>query len=103
MGLFNKDLDPIKEVQKAADAAGKGIATAAAKAGEIADGVKQGVANARAKEPNEYDLAIVDYNQTYTELDLGGIELYQSRLRSIDLLDLATDLVNSIANTPKSF
>lgn len=34
---------------------------------------------------------------------MGGIELYQSRLRSIDLLDLATDLVNSIANTPKSF
>lgn len=79
------------------------ITAIAGKAGEIADGVKQGVANARAKEPDEYDLAIIDYNQTYTDLELGGIELYQSRLRSIDLLDLATGLVNSIANTPKSF
>ena len=79
------------------------IAAAAGKAGEIVDEVKQGVANARAKEPDEYDLAIIDYNQTYTDLESGGIELYQSRLRGIDLLDLATDLVNSIANTPKSF
>lgn len=75
----------------------------AGKAGEIADGVKQGVENARAKEPDEYELAVIEYNQTYTDLESGGIELYQSRLRSIDLLDLVTDLVNSIANTPKSF
>lgn len=79
------------------------IAAVAGKAGEIAAEVKQGVANARAKEPDDYDLAIIDYNQTYTDLELGGIELYQSRLRSSDLLDLATGLVNSIANTPKSF
>lgn len=29
MGFFDKDSDPIKEVQKTADAAGKGIASAA--------------------------------------------------------------------------
>lgn len=125
MNFFDKSFDPIKEAQTAAAAAGKGIASAAEqasnaaqsvvdqtgqtigniadKAGEIADGVKQGVENARAKEPDEYDLAVIDYNQTYTDLESGGIELYQSRLRSIDLLDLVTDLVNSIANTPKSF
>lgn len=85
-----------------ADAQGVVIAVAG-KAGEIADGLKQGVENARAKEPDEYELAIIEYNQTYTNLESVGIELYQSRLRSIDLLDLVTDLVNSIANTPKSF
>lgn len=79
------------------------VAAVASKAGEIADGVKQGVENARAKEPDEYELAVIEYNQTYTDLESGGIELYQSRLRSIDLLDLVTDLVSSIANTPKSF
>lgn len=84
-------------------AAGAQGAVVAGKAGEIADGVKQGVENARAKEPDEYELAVIEYNQTYTDLESGGIELYQSRLRSIDLLDLVTDLVNSIANTPKSF
>lgn len=125
MNFFDKSFDPIKEAQTAAAAAGKGIASAAEqasnaaqrvvdqtgqtigniadKAGEIADGVKQGVENARAKEPDEYDLAVIDYNQTYADLESRGIELYQSRLRSIDLLDLVTDLVNSIANTPKSF
>lgn len=79
------------------------VAAVAGKAGEIADGVKQGVENARAKEPDEYELAVIEYNQTYTDLESGGIELYQSRLRSIDLLDLVTDLVSSITNTPKSF
>lgn len=79
------------------------VAAVAGKAGEIADGVKQGVENARVKEPDEYELAVIEYNQTYTDLESGGIELYQSRLRSIDLLDLVTDLVSSIANTPKSF
>ena len=79
------------------------VAVVAGKAGEIADGIKQGVENARAKEPDEYELAVIEYNQTYTDLESGGIELYQSRLRSIDLLDLVTGLVNSIANTPKSF
>ena len=125
MGFLDKGFDPIIEVQKTAGSAGKGIASAAEEAanaaqcaanqagqivaavadkvGQIADGVKQGVENAREKEPDEYELAVIAYNQTYTDLESGGIELYQSRLRSIDLLDLVTDLVNSIANTPKSF
>ena len=79
------------------------VAAVTGKAGEIADGIKQGIENARAKELDEYELTVIEYNQTYTDLESGGIELYQSRLRSIDLLDLVTDLVNSIANTPKSF
>lgn len=91
----------------AANAAAAGaqgaVAAVADKVGQIADGVKQGVENAREKEPDEYELAVIAYNQTYTDLESGGIELYQSRLRSIDLLDLVNDLVNSIANTPKSF
>lgn len=104
MGFFDKSFDPIREAQKAeATCAQSAVAAVADKAGEIADGVKRGVENARAKEPDEYELAVIDYNQTYTDLESGGIELYQSSLRSIDLLDLVTDLVNSIANAPKSF
>ncbi|MDO5335130.1 MAG: hypothetical protein Q4F23_03560 [Coriobacteriia bacterium] len=125
MDLFDKSFDPFEEVQKAADSAGKGIVDVAGqaagavqiavsqagqavgclagKAGEMAEGVKQGIENAKTKEPDEYELAVIGYNQTYTDLESGGIELYQSRLRSIDLLDLVTELVSSIANTPKSF
>lgn len=49
------------------------VAAVAGKAGEIADGIKQGVENARAKEPDEYELAVIEYNQTYTDLESGGI------------------------------
>lgn len=104
MDFFDKSFDPIREAQKAVATGVQGVVAAVAgKAGEIADGVKRGVENARAKEPDEYELAVIDHNQTYTDLESGGIELYQSRLRSIDLLDLVTDLANSIANAPKPF
>ncbi len=73
------------------------------KAGEIADGAKQSIERAKEKEPDELELAVIEYNQTYSDLESEGIALYQSRLRSIDLLDFVTELVNSIANTPKSF
>lgn len=90
-----------------AGAAVAGVQGAAAvvssKAGEIADGVKQGIEKTKEKEPDELELAVIEYNQTYTDLESEGIALYQSRLRGIDLLDLVTGLVNSIANTPKSF
>lgn len=104
MDFFDKSFDPIREAQKAVATGAQGAVTAVAgKAEEIADGVKRGVENARAKEPDEYELAVIDHNQTYSDLESGGIELYQSRLRSIDLLDLVTDLANSIANAPKPF
>lgn len=125
MGLFDKGFDPLKEVQKAADVAGKGISEAAGqavnaaqgavnqagqavggflgKAGEIADGIKQGVESAKTTGPDEYELAVIGYNQTYADLESEGVALYQSRLRSVDLLDFVIELVNSIANTPKSF
>ncbi|MFR3054348.1 MAG: hypothetical protein ACLTM6_11810 [Eggerthella lenta] len=38
----------------------------------IADGIKQGVENARAKEPDEYELAVIEYNQAYTDLSREG-------------------------------
>lgn len=73
------------------------------RAGEIADGAKQSIERVQEKEPDELELAVIEYNQTFSDLESEGIALYQSRLRSIDLLDLITELVNSIANTPKSF
>lgn len=76
---------------------------ASSKAAEIADGMKKGIEEANEKDPDELEFAVIEYNQTYTNLESEGISLYQSRLRSIDLLDLVTELVNSIANSPKSF
>lgn len=76
---------------------------ASSKAAEIANGMKKGIEEANEKDPDELEFAVIEYNQTYTNLESEGISLYQSRLRSIDLLDLVTELVNSIANSPKSF
>ncbi len=113
MGLLEKGFDPFKDIQNAADAAGKGLgkmtgaqgaaSAVSSKAAEVADVAKQGVGKAKEKDPDELELAVIEYNQAYTDLESEGISLYQSRLRSIDLLDMVTELVNSIANTPKSF
>lgn len=67
------------------------------------EGTKRSRRGDRAKEPDEYELAVIEYNRAYSGLESEGTWLYQSRLRSSDLLGLVTDLVNSVANTPKSF
>lgn len=90
-------------VNVVATSARDAAAVVSGKAGEIADEVKQNIEDAKAKEPDEFELAVIDYNQTFTDMESEGVLLYQARLRSADLLDLVTDLVNSIANTPKSF
>ncbi|OUO88113.1 hypothetical protein B5F44_03975 [Gordonibacter urolithinfaciens] len=57
----------------------------------------------KAEEYDEYEVAIVDYNQAYTDMSDAGVMLHQERERSGDLLAFVETLVNSIANTPKDF
>lgn len=47
--------------------------------------------------------AITEYNETYTLMNDHGIQLFNQRVRATDLLETIEYLVNSIANTPKSF
>ena len=47
--------------------------------------------------------AIIEYNSVYTILKDHGTKLFNQRERSLDLLDNIENLVNSIANHPKSF
>lgn len=47
--------------------------------------------------------AIDDYNSIYEVMNASGMELHYERERSIDLIEFVEDLVNSIANKPKSF
>lgn len=59
-----------------------------------------------ALEPSDLDTheqAIIDYNAAYTAMSDAGLALLRQRERTADLLELAEALVNSIANTPKSF
>lgn len=56
-----------------------------------------------AKKPDPYDEAIAEYNGAFTALHDKGVSLLRQRERSTDLIQLVELLVNSIANTPKSF
>lgn len=43
------------------------------------------------------------YNDAYTMLNDAGVTLYNERTRSVDLIELIENLINSIANRPKEF
>ena len=90
---------------KVADVASEAasVATEAANEAKNAIGEKIEEAKAAKDEPDEYDLAVITYNQAHTSLNDAGITLYGQRIRAIDLIRYVEALVNSIANHPKSF
>lgn len=47
--------------------------------------------------------SITDYNDAYTMMNDKGIQLYVERCRAVDAIANVEDLVNSIANRPKTF
>lgn len=47
--------------------------------------------------------SITDYNDAYTLMNDKGIQLYVERCRAVDAISNVEDLVNSIANRPKTF
>ncbi|MDN4641600.1 hypothetical protein QCD70_15210 [Agreia sp. PsM10] len=56
-----------------------------------------------AKKIDLYVQAIADYNGAFTAMSDRGLSVMRQRERSTDLIELVELLVNSIANTPKSF
>ncbi len=67
---------------------------------ELASGTVEKIA---AKKPDPYEDAITEYNGAFTMMNDKGLTLLRQRERSTDLIEFVTLLVNSIANTPKSF
>lgn len=53
--------------------------------------------------PDPYDEAVAEYNGVFTAMSDKGVSLLRQRERSTDQIGLVKMLVNSIANTPKSF
>ena len=47
--------------------------------------------------------SVDSYNDAYTMLNDAGTMLYNERTRSVDLIELIENLINSIANKPKEF
>ena len=92
-----------KSVRAAAD----GVHMAAARIGTIVgdriEGAKQKARAVTEKAPDPYEVAIDEYNAAYTSMSDAGLELLIVRQRTTDLVELVERLINSIANTPKSF
>lgn len=105
-------LDKAKEgVGKAVDSIGKFALAQSTKLSTQADDVlgaakeitHEAVEKLVSKRPDTYEEAIVDYNSAFTSMNDNGLVVLRQRERSIDLIELVEHLVNSIANTPKSF
>lgn len=90
---------------KAASAASNAAAAVADAAAGAKDVIEEKVEEAKVArdEPDEYDKAVIAYNMAYTDLSDAGLDLHSQRVRAIDLFEHVEDLVNSIANRPKSF
>jgi len=51
----------------------------------------------------ELEKSINAYNEEYAKMNDEGLNLYIQRTRAVDVIDNVAELVNSIANSPKSF
>lgn len=92
---------------KAADSVGRFAQTASARtveqAGDLKDAAGNTIEKLTTKKPDPYEEGIAEYNGAFTAMNDSGLSLLRQRERSTDLLELVEFLVNSIANTPKSF
>ena len=76
------------------------------KAGEIKDvavSTKDDIAEKLAELDNMLQDAITEYNDVYTLMNDKGVQLYVERTRALDTISFVENVVNSIANRPKTF
>ncbi|MFT4086215.1 MAG: hypothetical protein QM658_03520 [Gordonia sp. (in: high G+C Gram-positive bacteria)] len=74
-----------------------------ARAVALKESASEAIDNFSTTEPDPYEVAIIEYNGAFTSMNDKGVTLLRQRERSADVIALAELLVNSIANTPKSF
>lgn len=84
-------------------AVGNAAAAAKEKAAEFADQGAEYLGINTDDSLDEYDVAVIEYNATYTDMSDAGVHLFRVRERSVDIIQLIEHLINSIANTPKEF
>lgn len=77
------------------------------KSNDIVDSTKEPASDTteklRTNKSDPYEAAITEYNNAFTLMSDKGLALLRQRERSTDLIELVELLVNSVANTPKSF
>jgi hypothetical protein len=70
---------------------------------DATEGAKEKVEKLVVKATDPYEETLAEYNAAFTAMNDKGLSLLRQRERSADLIELVGMLVNSIANTPKSF
>jgi len=75
----------------------------AEQAGDIKGSAVESAEKLTTKNLDPYEEAIAEYNGAFTAMSDKGLSVLRQRERSTDLIVLVEQLVNSIANTPKSF
>lgn len=95
------------DVNRAIDGIGKAWRSASTQiveqVGSVKEAAKDAVDRRAAKAPDAYEEAIAHYNAAFATMSDRGLSLLRQRERSADLIEFVELLVNSIANTPKSF
>ena len=95
-GIASIDVDSMKE------AASK----VSSKANEIEDSAmakKDDIVEKMTELDRMLESSITEYNDAYTLMNDKGVHLFLERNRSVDTISLVENLINSIANRPKSF
>lgn len=95
------------DVSDAKEGIGKALRTASTQiieqVGSVKEAARGTVEKLTVKAKDPYEEAIAEYNGAFTAMNDKGFSLLHQRERSTDLIEFVELLVNSIANTPKSF
>lgn len=70
---------------------------------EAADNTKESIEQKLKELDIQLENSINEYNAAYAQLNDSGIDLYIQRNRAVDIIDNVSELVSSIANSPKTF
>ncbi|MBT2520150.1 hypothetical protein [Arthrobacter sp. ISL-28] len=100
-------MDEQFDVSNAKEGIGKTLRTASTQmieqVGSVKEAARGTVEKLAVKALDPYVEVIAEYNGAFTAMNDKGLSLLRQRERSTDLIELVELLVNSIANTPKSF
>lgn len=99
-GLSSIDMDTVKG---AAVKAGGVIGDKAAEIKDSAMAMKEDITEKLTELDRMLESTITEYNDAYTLMNDKGVQLFLERNRAVDTIAFVENLVNSIANRPKSF
>ena len=91
------------EIKEKAQKAGAFLGSRAADLKDSAMVMKEDIADKLTELDRMLESSITEYNDAYTLMNDKGVQLFIERTRSVDTITFVENLVNSIANRPKTF